>query len=89
MAFSFPLSATRYLFRSRVISSTKAAGEVVLVSSVTGGRGSDGDPLLHNAHCPLPKVGKGIILFGPRLCVHPLVKFRHHLCKRKTLVKKK
>ena len=53
------------------------------------GRGSDGDPLLHNVHYPLPEFGKGFVLLGPHLCIHPLVKFRCHLYERKPLVKEK
>ena len=53
------------------------------------GSWSDKNPLLHNAHCPLPKIGKGLVLLVPHFCIHPLVKFLHYLCKRKTLVKKK
>lgn len=62
--FSLPLSTIRYLFGSGVISSTEVAREAVLVGSVTGGRGSNGDPLLHNANYPLPEVGKGLVLLA-------------------------
>ena len=51
------------------------------------GRGSDGDPFLYNAHYSLPEVGKGLVLLGPHLCIHLLVKFHCHLYEIKTLVK--
>ena len=50
---------------------------------------SDGSPLLHDAHHPLPKVGKRIVLLGPHLGVHLLIEFHRQLCERETLVKKK
>ena len=39
VAFSFPLSTTRCLFGSGVISSTEVAGEAVIIGSVTGVEG--------------------------------------------------
>ena len=53
------------------------------------GRGSDRDLFLHNTHYPLLEVRKGLILLGPHLCVHPLVKFHRHLYEKRKKKKEK
>ena len=50
---------------------------------------SDRGPLIHHPHISSPKIGKRLILLGPHLSVHSLIKFCRRPYMRKTLVQKK
>ena len=40
-------------------------------------------PLIHNTNPPLPKGKERFVLLCPHFCIHILIKFCRHLCKRK------
>ena len=58
-------------------------------NGIAGGWWSNRGALSSDMHYPLPEAGQWLILFHSHLCIHIFVKFGLHLCKRKTLVKKK